>query len=397
MPAPTGAVGILGAIGYGRETAYGTAAAVDNWVPFKSEGLTKNISPEWIEMIRGVRARDQKVVRGPQHVTGSVQFAVFPQQGLHLLAGALADRVVYSNGTTPTGSATLSQAVSAGDTSFQSATSIAQNSYVLVGTADAAGHGEVRKVVSVTGSGPYTMTVDRAFAWPHASGAAVKTVTAPFTHVVALGNTLPSYTVEKQFATLAGLRYTGMVVNRLSFKVPARADLDVTIDFIGQDEAELTAAQLTAATYVAENPWEWAQASITFAGGPVATLNNFELDLDNGVKEYHALSGQRYPAVVLPGPQVVRGRVGIIYSDNTYHASFSSLANTGTLQAGWTDASGNQVQWALTDVRLVNWRAPIRLGDIIVQEIDWEAAYDPAAAPPTNVLLTVTTPLSAVV
>src|SRR5579885_1586020 len=235
MPQPY--IGSLGDLGYAKESVFGTAVAATAYVPFKDESLERDPGVAELKLARNVRESASFLIAGEQKVQGKVTFPFFALMCMPLICGAIGvDQ--YKTGTNSGASTTLSANSVAQTTTI----TVASSSGLVAGTTivqiDSAANkiAECRKITNIAGTGPYTLTLDSALVYAHASGATVQPVIAPFLHAIVEANTLPSFTLEKNLGGLTSLQYTGMVGSKLTVKGATKNEVEVAIDFMGQNE-----------------------------------------------------------------------------------------------------------------------------------------------------------------
>jgi hypothetical protein len=90
-------VGTLAPLGYAKETTPGTPVAAATWIPMLDGSGDPDIDLQFPEYITNTRQVNRNALLGEQKTRGMVRFTMFPDQGVDLIAGAIA----APTGTTP--------------------------------------------------------------------------------------------------------------------------------------------------------------------------------------------------------------------------------------------------------------------------------------------------------
>src|SRR5579859_108109 len=280
--------GSLSATGVAKETTFGTPVAASVFVPMTGNNLELDPGLFSPKVMFGQRDVNTFPLYGQYKNAGSLNFPLFPTQGINLLAGAIGADAAAGNGVTGTGSAspnTLNGATIAGATTvtLTSATGYTANAFIQVDV-NASGPtttAEVRKIVSVSTN---TLTLDTALTYAHANGAATKVVTAPFTHTITQATTLPSFTVEKNLGNFESLQFAGARINKFDMQVQnGNSEVACAVDLMAKSSAVL--ATPTAITVVNELPYVFAECTTSFNSQTISQTTNAEVTIENGLKD----------------------------------------------------------------------------------------------------------------
>ena len=387
FPTITEKYGSLSATGLAKETVFGTPVVASTFLPMT--GNTMEADPGWFapQLMQGTRDLQVYNLYGEAKYTGAIDGPLFPSNAMELLVASIgADAIPGAGvtGSTPTSSTTLAAAVTSGTNaiSLTSATGYAVGSIVQV---DVNGSGpvttsEVRKIATLTGT---TGTVDTAWSYNHASGAAVSAVVAPFTHTIAQQNTLPSLTVEKNLGGFQSLQFAGCKVGKFDLKAPTGNNpVTVTADMSGRSVAVLDSP--TAISVVNENPFVFAEANLTIYSTLRTEVSNVGLTIDNGLKETYTYSNQHGPSFITPVTLHTSGAIDLVFDslDDATYGDFNRMTN-GTLGAlsfslVHPDSAGT-ITIDLPQIALSKYANDVKMTDVVMSNLTYEASKDPTA------------------
>lgn len=387
FPTITEKYGSLSATGLAKETTFGTPVVASTFLPMT--GNTMEADPGWFSppLMQGTRDLQVYNLYGEAKYTGAIDGPLFPSNAMELLVASIgADAIPGAGvtGSTPTSSTTLAAAVTSGTNaiSLTSATGYAVGSIVQV---DVNGSGpvttsEVRKIATLTGT---TGTVDTAWSYNHASGAAVSAVVAPFTHTIAQQNTLPSLTVEKNLGGFQSLQFAGCKVGKFDLKAPTGNNpVTVTADMSGRSVAVLDSP--TAISVVNENPFVFAEANLTIYSTLRTEVSNVGLTIDNGLKETYTYSNQHGPSFITPVTLHTSGAIDLVFDslDDATYGDFNRMTNgtLGALQFSLVhpDSAGT-ITIDLPQIALSKYANDVKMSDVVMSNLTYEASKDPTA------------------
>lgn len=228
MPNPTTYTSAKQFVGLAKETTQGTAVTPVVTVPVEKFEPEDKVT--WLDdkSMVGSLVETRNRVQGPMHsefdMTGPAFFDTLP----YLLNNILGDNV--ESGTyTGSGTTTLSSGSSAGATTVSTVASISASTIIQI---DTGALSEVRTVQSVSGTGPFTLTLNTALTYAHASAVVVKPVTTPYIHQFATlnaGNGQPGSLTFTDFqgptATVGARAYPGACLSELTVKGNAESTL----------------------------------------------------------------------------------------------------------------------------------------------------------------------------
>lgn len=384
MPFPTAITeryGSLSGTGFAKENTFGQAVVANTFLPMHQNTL--EAEPGWFspELMMGVRDAQVFNMYGEAKFGGAIGGPLFPSNAMALTAAAIgADAQAGSGvtGSSPASSTTLNGAVAANTTTatLTSVTGYAVGSIVQldVNATGPTTTAECRKITSISTN---TITVDQAWTYAHASGAAVSVVQAPFFHTISEAVSLPSLTIEKNVGSFQSLQFAGCRVNKFTVKTPlGNQPVDLTADVIGQSVAPLSSP--TAINITNEIPFIFAEASVSLFGHARAEASNLQIDIENGLKESYTFSNSHGPSFITPVTLKVHGSLDVVwdsFTDSTY-GDFTSMENgtlgalTETLQH---PSNGGSAQFNLPQVALSKFSNDIKMTDVIMSTLTFEA------------------------
>jgi hypothetical protein len=380
-PTITEKYGSLSASGLAKEVTFGTPVAATTFLPMT--GNTMELDPGWFSPELMMDARDLHVFNlyGQAKLTGALDGPVFPSNAMALTAASIGmdgQPGFGVIGTAGTGSSTSSGSVIAGATTINvvSATGFTMNQIIQIDVNNTTGPttAEVRKITNIATN---TLTLDQPLTYGHATGVAVSGVIAPFTHTFLQTNTLPSLTVEKNIGNFQSLQFAGCRVGKMSVKAPTSNEpVTMTADLSGQSVAVLNSP--TAVSVTNENPYVFAEATLTVFGTQRFEVSNVEIEIDNGLKETYTYSGQHGPSFITPVTVHASGKIDLVFSslnDATY-GDYLKMVNgtTGALSLTLVHpSSGGTVTYTCPQVVLAKYANDLKMTDVVMSSLSFEA------------------------
>jgi len=336
-------------------------------------------------------------------VTGTaVPVVNFP--GTSLVAAA-----TTITGTTLSAAATGSGQVLAGQNTITvtSATGITTGVYVQI-DANVSGTttSEVRKVTNVAST---TITLDTPLYFTHANSAAVKVVAGPFTHTILQGNNLPSLTVEKNIGGYQSLQFTGTKVDKFSMKAEA-SDTEVTMTSNVIAKTYNVMDTPSAVSVINELPFVFSEANLTinfgYGGGAVVAtqVSNVSIDIENGLKPTYTFNNSHDLQFLTPITRKITGQFDVVFTslDDATWGFFNIMQNQvqGSLSLTFTHPTGSvpspnpsagyAITISLPAVNLAKYADALKLDDVVMTTLNFEAAYAIGATPPSTINSTIT-------
>ena len=354
------------------------------WLPVSDISIERSPNVILPTLLRNNRQPLSVAVPGIRGIAGNLVSLLWPDAGMELFVGAIGAES-STTGSTPTNSTTLAASADAGATTISTTATFAMNDIVQIDSSP--GFPECRKVTAVTGSGPYSLTLDAALSRAHASAAAVSKVVAPFTHTATPTAALPSFSIEKNMNG-ADIQYGGCLVSKCDLALATNAAVKATYAIVGQQDQVL--ASPAAPTWPTDTPYSPTGITFTAESVPDTTCHAGTFSLDNMVKAYDTFNGHDYPDLVIPTERKLTMGATLFLqslSGSTPPNYYAELEGAGAQAVQLAFAQGtDQVTIALPAAVLTKAANPIRLGDLVMQDVEYTAIIGGA----NNTDLTVT-------
>lgn len=207
----------------------------------------------------------------------------------------------------------------------------------------------------------------------------------PFTHTISPANTLPSFTIEKNLGGAQSEQYAGCRVSKyvLSWTTGDEA-VKVTADVVGQSIATLTTPTAVSIT-TADVPFVFPEVSLSLLGNAIVTPTQFSLSWDNQIKSTWTAAQSHNVTYLTPMARKVNGQVTVVWNslnDATYGwlakmPVGAGSATQGTLVCTIAHAGSpsRSVAFTLNSVQLAKLTDDIKMNDVIMTQLDYEANY----------------------
>jgi hypothetical protein len=397
--------GNLSAVGLAHEATFNTPLTPTQFSPFNSLALIPQPGLFYPQTMINVRETDVFALYGQQKMTGALDSPLFPLNGILAWIAAVGNDAYQSGSSTTALNGTISAAlVNATTLTYTVVAGGAPTTAmtIMIGPAAAGTFGAsalgtatapsfIVKPTAVTGSGPYTLTVP---AIPYAvvtSGGGknnvAQNVVAPFFHSVQPTNRPISLTVEKNVGGYQSEQYSGSMVNSFALKLPTtNAEASFTADFLSAGVATLTTP--SAVTGIdSEVPFVFAEGALSLFGTSLGTVTNVTVNLGNTIKDTYTVGNSHLPTYLTPTTRTLSGQLTVVFyslTDTTYGyftQAFPSLASGGAPTQGALSLTLTHPLTAgsfyinMPQVNLEKVGDEIRIGDTIMQTLDWHASY----------------------
>ncbi len=381
---------LAGFIGVGVEATKGTGVAATEYLPLLDESLAVDPGILLVETFGGARDPIHTSVVGEQKVTGKVDVPLYVDQGMALLGAAIGDDVYQFSSAAGTGQVIGGTGVAAGATvvviATQTSPVIAANDFIelhQLGVGVAVGVtnlSEVHKVQSVSGAGPYTVTlvsgetVANAYA---STGSAyrIPSTTTAFSHVLQpdqpTAATYRTLTIEKNRGGLDSRQYAGVTVKKASLKMATKDFAKMSYDLTALTDINLAP---TTPTFGTSAPLALANFAISLFGTSDTSVVSFDFDVDNGVKEYHTFASQNLPSLAVPLKRLLKGKWVNIAQSATYYAN-ALAGTTGAVTLTLTQGA-NSITIALPKFVITKVGQPLKIGELFMFDADFAAYQD---------------------
>lgn len=310
-------------IGFGVEATQGTVVAPTQSMP------VDHFDPEdkwvWLDdkALRGSMTEPYNRVQGPGHSEFAFSGPGYLDTLPFLLSNILGD-VAYSGTYTGSGTTTLASSAAAGATTISTTLTIAATTKIQI---DTGALSEVRIVSTVTGSGPFTLTLNAPLTSAHASAVVVKPVQAPYSDAFAVlnsGTAQPSSLSITDWqgptASTAARVYPGCCLSELTIKGSAESST-LMIDAKGMGWPSVPAG--TAPVPILSNvlPQAAWQGQIGLAGTvgttQVKTINDFEIAIKRVIEPIYTAQNSSNPYFIQRGKVTVSGKYAVVAADET--------------------------------------------------------------------------------
>lgn len=391
--------GSLSATGIAKEAVFGTAVAASTFLPMTGNQLELDPGLFWPTVMQGSRDLNIYGLYGQNKNAGSLTGPLFPTNAAVLIpaaigldggaVGAGTGTIGGGQGVTGTGSASvtsLSAAVASVGLSTITVTSatgyvagvLIQIDVNVAGVTTS----EVRKQVGAPAGS--VITLDAPMNFTHLNGAAVKQVTAPFTHTVVQANSLPSLTVEKNLGGSESLQFVGSRINKYQVSVTAtNQEVSVTADLIAKHSQVLATPTTIAVTN--ESPYVFAESTLTLNANTVAQAINCDLVIENGLKDTFTLNGSHDLQFLTPLTRKVSAKCDVVFHnlddvDWGYWTKMNNGTNMGTFTITYVHpASGGTITFTCPYTRIKSYTDAVKMQDVIISTLQLDMGFDQAS------------------
>lgn len=206
----------------------------------------------------------------------------------------------------------------------------------------------------------------------------VSGTTPSYTHTIAEANILHSLTVEKNIGNFESLQFAGTRVSKYSIKATAgNTPAEFTADLVAQSVAILTTP--TTVVTVNEEPFVFAEFTLTSGVNILQQATNFQLDIDNALKETYTFSQSNEVSFLTPTALKVSGSFDVVFDDLSAGLyDFFTQVKAGT-QAALTfklaHPSGDSIEFSMPLVTLSKSNQDTKPESVVMETIDFQAMY----------------------
>jgi hypothetical protein len=265
-------------IGLGLETSYGVPVAPQWWLPVMKPKFKPDLTKTPDETLIGNMTVVQRLVPGLRYDSMGWDSYPYMDTFASLLRAELGspDTLV----TAPTNT-TLAAAATAGSNTVSLTASVAVGDWIVIGSGSTL---ETHYVTAVTGTGPYTATLNVPVLYSQPSGAAVSGLTAHqfslLNNTDAEGNAPPTYTIT-DFDGEEWRQFPAGVLDKLTIKGDQTKIVDYTCDWFCN--AFVTPTAPTPSFTTAAPPPSWTLQCL-IGGVQVLNVQTWEFDFARAVK-----------------------------------------------------------------------------------------------------------------
>jgi hypothetical protein len=241
-------------------------------------------------------------------------------------------------------------------------------------------YGEIKNAGSV--SGPLFPTNGILYLWAAIGSDTVTGSEAPYTHTFSEANILPSLTIEKNIGNFESLQFAGARVSKYSIKATAsNTEAEFTADIMAQSVAVLSSP--TTVTVVNEEPFVFAEFTLTSGSNQLKQATNFSLDIDNVMKDTYTFNNTGELQFLTPTALKVNGSFDVVFDDlDSGNFDFFTQAENGT-QAALTftlaHPSGHSIEFSMPLVTLSKTNQDTKPESVVTETINFEAMYSEGA------------------
>ncbi|MES1975827.1 MAG: hypothetical protein V4472_25495 [Pseudomonadota bacterium] len=391
----TESVGTFSATGLGKEATFGLAVPRINWAPMVDNTMEVDPGLFFPPVIVGQADESIFGLYGQEKDLGAINMPLFPTNGIPLLAYALGgtDTVTGSSpgpythsiverGAGQPPSLTIEKIIGgkqslimagckvakyslkgqATDTEASAAVDIVAQSF-QVGTA--AG------VASTIASGSNTQVLPQATI----NLTSDVTATAPDSGI--------AYVVTSAGTEI--VTYTGITASTITGCTGGTGTMST-------GGAVTFSATMGTPSYVNEEPFVFAEFILTWAGGQLSQAGNFALDIETGVKPTYTFNGSHEAQFITATKILAKGSFDVVWDDLVdsddlgydFFTQIQQMANGG-MPAALTFAlthpsTGYGITLSMPNVFLSKSQHPVKLGDVVMETLDFTAARPPGAS-----------------
>ena len=321
-------------VGLAKEVTQGTAVTPTVTVPVEKFDPEDKIT--WLDdkAMRGSMTETYNRVQGPMHTEYDISGPAFFDSLGYLLNNVLGDDV--ESGTyTGSGTTTMSSSSAAGAPTISTAATIAASTVIQI---DSANLSEVRTVSSVTGAGPFTLTLNNPLTYAHNTSTVVQPITSPFSHqfsVLNSGNGQPGSLTFTDYqgptATVGARAYTGCCLSELTVKGNAESTL-ITYDGKGMGWPSAAAVSTPVSSPSTVQPFAAWRFQLGLAGPAtggtlVKTVGDFEVAIKRSLQIIYTGQNLATPYFIQRGKVTVTGKLGFTAAADETPLTYL-LANT---------------------------------------------------------------------
>jgi hypothetical protein len=372
--------GSLSATGLAKEPGFATATVPTTFLPMSGNSLDLDPSLFWPKVMMGQRDVNIFPLYGQYKNAGSLTGPLFPSNAITLLAAAIgadAQPGYGVTGSTPTSSTTTTGATTAGATtvtvSSVSGYSVGSLVQIDVNNTMTPTTAECRKVTTIVSS---TLTLDTPLTYAHASGVAVSVVTATFTHSLQQANTLNSLTVEKNLGGFESLQFSGSRVNKLEVQATnGNQEVTLSADLMAKHAAVLDSP--SAISVVNENPFVFAETTLSLNSQAVAQATSADLTIENGLKDTYTFNGSHELQFLTPLTRTISFKADLVFTslDDATWGYWTQMVGgtTFAVSLGFTHpATGGSVSFTMPSARIKTYTDAVKIDDVILSTITFD-------------------------
>ncbi len=377
-------------------------------MPFTGNTLNTDPGLFFPEVMIGTRSYEAFPLYGEQKNVGAIDASLFASNGIQCFVYSIGTDI-YQTGTAATTvkNGTLAAAAVGATTLTYTVTTTtaapAVGDYLQIGpakgkfgsltkptatTTAAKTTAFVTKVISVSGTGPYTLTV-AAIPKAVAANAVAQAVKAPFYHFVQQASILPSMSIEKNLggpSAIGGqsLLYGGCRVGKYSIKA-ATSNTEATFTATITAQSVQIVTSPTTLQFVTELPFVFAEYTLTWNTVTMHEASNLSVDITNGLKPIYCFNGSHeLQFAPLTQLKVTGSFTGVWDSLNSgTYALWNQMLTAHDAKLEFTMhhlTGGTAVRLVMTHARLAKDTIDPKMADVIMEKVSF-SAYQKLSTP----------------
>ncbi len=211
-----------------------------------------------------------------------------------------------------------------------------------------------------------------------AIGTDTVTGAGPYTHTIAEANILQSLTVEKNIGNFQSLQFAGTRVSKYSIKAAAgNSAAEFTADLVAQSVAILGTP--TTVVVVNEEPFVFSEFTLTSGSNAIHQATNFQLDIDNVLKETYTFNQSPEVQFLTPTALKVSGSFDVVF-DNLSSTNFDWFTQAingsqAALSFELQHPAGLSITFSMPLVTLSKTDQDTKPESVVMETVNFEAMY----------------------
>jgi hypothetical protein len=233
------------------------------------------------------------------------------------------------------------------------------------------------------------------------TGASINTTTAIATYAVSSHSFVPGdfVTVSGSTGTGTGFNVTGAVLTTTNTTFTMSNTNTTNVTYVSGASAVSKAP--SAVSVVNESPFVFAEATVTlqFVGGNsniVAQVVSIGIDIENGLKPTYTFNNSHDLQFLTPVSRKVAGQMEVVFTslDDADWGYYSQMQNQvqGSLSISLTHPTnpGYGMTISLPQINIAKYADGLKLEDVVMSTLDFEASYALGNAIPSTITATIT-------
>lgn len=218
-------------------------------------------------------------------------------------------------------------------------------------------------------------------------GAVATSGTGPFTHVFTVGDSMPSFLVEKGFVDIGQyFRYLGVKIGSMKLSISPAGKQAMTFSLLGAKELTATESFDANAVDLGYLPFDgFAVGAVKEGGVTIGNVTGIELSIDNGLDgDQYLLGGAGVRADIPEGTVAVSGKVMVRFTDLALYTKAvndaeSSLEVTFVRGTGDGSAGNEAINFLIPELTFTPQAPPVSGPRGIIAELPFVGFYGDGA------------------